>query len=1027
MKFTDLFIRRPVLASVISLLILLLGLRAWQELQLRQFPEVENTQITITTAYPGANSSLMQGFVTTPIQQAVASVEGVDYITSESRQSVSNVTVNLKLNFDRNDAFTQVQAKVASVRNQLPPSAESPVIQTQERRGAALMYIGFYSDGKMNDQQITDYLVRVVQPRLQTVEGVASADILGSRTFAMRIWLDPVKMASKGVTAADVARALQQNNFLAAVGETKGQTVAINIQAATDLHDPEGFRNIVIRRDGDSLVRVGDVARVELGAENYDSSVLFTGQRAVYIAINPVPDANPLDTAHLVHQEMQGVVDNLPPGLKGQVVYDSTKYIENSISEVIHTVAEAAIIVVLVMFLFLGSVRATLIPMVTIPLSLIGVMFVMLSLGYSLNVLTLLAMVLAIGLVVDDAIVVVENVHRHIEEGHSPMQAALLGAREIAGPVIAMSLTLAAVYAPIGFLGGITGNLFQEFAFTLAASVLISGVVALTLSPMMSSRLLQSMENEGRLALWLDHRFEGLKNWYRRRLHGALDTRPVVFVVAAVVLASCFFLYTGSKQELAPTEDQGFVFVSATGPQNATHDFMTKYAKEIDRIFKSVKEMDAYFMINGMGTVNNLIAGMILKPWGDRERTQQQIQPQVQQQLNNVAGLQAVSVSFPSLPGSSGLPVQFVVSTTNSYEELYRVSQDLLQAANASGKFIFVDSSLTFDKPQIDLQINRDKAAELGINMEDIGDSLSTMLGGGYVNRFNLQGRAYKVIPQVQDEFRRDGSQLNDYYIRAADGSMVPLSTVVSLSSSTQPNRLSQFQQLNSATIQGVMRPGVSLGEALGFLQDKAKQALPNGYYVNYSGESRQYVQEGSAVMTTFLFALIVIFLVLAGQFESFRDPLIILIAVPMSICGALIPLALGLATVNIFTQIGLVTLIGLISKHGILMVEFANKLQEERGLSRREAIEEAAAIRLRPILMTTAAIVLAVVPLMLASGAGAASRRAIGLVVASGMTVGTAFTLFVVPAIYTLLARRHWESARQAGDAGPKPEPSRA
>ena len=1020
MNVTGVFVRRPVLASVVSLLILLLGLRAWQELELRQFPEIEQTQIIVTTFYPGANADLIQGFVTSPIQRAVASVEGVDYITSESRQSFSTITVNLELNYDRYQAFTEVQAKVAEVRNELPASAEAPVIQMGQRMGAALMYIGFYSQGAMSDEQVTDYLVRVVQPQLQTLEGVASADVLGARTFAMRVWLNPVQMAAHDVTALDVADALQANNYLAAVGETKGELVSVNITAATDLHAAEEFGDIVLREDDGSLVRIQDVAQVELGAESYDSSVLFTGERAVYIGISPVPGANPLDAAELVHRQMAQITANLPAGLEGQVVYDGTEYIESSVDEVIETVAEAGLIVVVVIFLFLGSLRAVVIPVVTIPLSLIGAMFVMLALGYSINVLTLLAMVLAIGLVVDDAIVVVENIHRHIEEGMSPFDAALRGAREIAGPVVAMSLTLAAVYAPIGFLGGLTGNLFQEFAFTLAASVLISGVIALTLSPMMCSKLLQPIEQEGKLAQRLDHVFERLKNWYQRRLHGALETRPVVLVVAAVVLASCWFLYTSAPQELAPTEDQGFVFINATGPQNATHEYMQVYAREIDSALKSIPEMEAYFMINGMGTVNNLIAGMILEPWDQRERSQTEIQPLVQEKLANISGVEAVAINFPALPGSSGMPVEFVINTTESYAELYGYTQELLQAAQASGLFIFVDTNLTFDQPQLQVQVNRDKAAELGIDMADIGRSLSTLLGGGFVNRFNLQGRAYEVIPQVADRFRRDGSQLNQYYIRAADGQMVPLSTVVQLTHDVQPNRLTQFQQLNSANIQGVMVPGVALGDALGFLEAKAAEILPDGYSVNYAGESRQFVEEGSALLLTFLFALIVIYLVLAAQFESFRDPLIILIAVPMSICGALIPLALGLATVNIFTQIGLVTLIGLISKHGILMVEFANKLQAEQGLNRRAAIEEAAAIRLRPILMTTAAIVLGVLPLILATGAGAESRFSIGLVVATGMAIGTAFTLFVVPAIYTLLARRHWQEDGRAGAREP-------
>ena len=1015
MRFTDVFIRRPVLATVVSLLILLLGLRSWQELELRQFPEIEQTEIIITTYYPGADADLIQGFVTSPIQRAVASVEGVDYITSESRQSYSTITVNLELNYDRYQAFTEVQAKVAEVRNELPPSAEAPVIQMGQTMGAALMYIGFYSEGAMSDEQITDYLVRVVQPQLQTLEGVASAEVLGARTFAMRIWLDPARMAAHSVTAADVADALEANNYLAAVGETRGHSVSVNITAATDLHEPAGFADIVLREDDGSLVRIRDVADVELGAESYDSSVLFTGRRAVYIGISPVPGANPLDAAARVHAQMEHVAANLPPGLEGQVVYDGTEYIESSVDEVVETVLEAALIVIAVIFLFLGTLRAVAIPVVTIPLSLIGAMFVMLVFGYSINVLTLLAMVLAIGLVVDDAIVVVENIHRHVEEGMKPFDAAIRGAREIAGPVVAMSLTLAAVYAPIGFLGGLTGNLFQEFAFTLAASVIISGIVALTLSPMMCSRLLKPMEQEGGLARRLDRAFERLKEGYRRRLHGALDTRPVVLVVAAVVFASCGFLYVNAQRELAPTEDQGFVFISATGPQNATHAYMGRYAEQIDAALKSFPELEAYFMINGMGTVNNLIAGMILEPWDERERSQVDIQPLVQEKLDRIAGLEAVAINFPSLPGSSGMPVEFVVSTTQPYAELYGYTQQLLQAAQESGLFIFVDTNLTFDQPQLRVDVFRDKAAELGVAMDDIGRSLATLLGGGFVNRFNLEGRAYEVIPQVADRFRRDGSQLNQYYIRGQNGQMVPLSTVVNLSYGVQPNRLTQFQQLNSANIQGVMRPGVALGDALAFLEAQAREILPRGYTVNYAGESRQYVEEGGALVFTFVFALIVIYLVLAAQFESFRDPLIILVSVPMSICGALIPLTLGFATVNIFTQIGLVTLIGLISKHGILMVEFANKLQVERGLDRRAAIEEAAAIRLRPILMTTAAIVLGVMPLVFASGAGAESRFSIGLVVATGMAVGTAFTLFVVPAIYTLFARRHWQEAAGA------------
>lgn len=1011
MHFTDLFIRRPVLATVVSLVILLLGLRSMQALDLRQFPKVETTQITVSTFYPGADADLIQGFVTTPIQQAVASAEGIDYITASSRQGTSTVTAHLRLNYDRNAALTQIMAKVNEVRNELPPAAESPVIQSSETRGAALAYISFYSES-MDGEQVTDYLVRVVQPKLQTLEGVSQAQILGSRTFAMRIWLDPQRLAAFDVTAAEVAQSLQENNYLAAVGATKGKSVALEINATTDLDDPGGFGAIVIRETDDGIVRVRDIADVELGAENYDSSVRFSGQRAVFMAISGQPDANPLDVIQRVRDTMPEVREGLPPGLETMIVYDATEYIADSIDEVVNTIVEAGLIVIVVIFLFLGNLRAVAIPVITIPLSLVGVMFFMLALGYSLNLLTLLAMVLAIGLVVDDAIVVVENVHRHIEEGMSPQEAALVGAREIAGPVISMTLTLAAVYAPIGFLTGLTGNLFREFAFTLAGAVVVSGIIALTLSPMMCAKFLKPAGSEGKLAHWLDHKFEVLRGFYLRKLHNALDFRPVIAVVAVTVLVSCVFLYMSAQQELAPTEDQGFVFVSATGPRYATHDYMEKYADEIDDIFFSFPEMRAYFMINGMGSVNNLIAGLNLKTWAERDRSQQEIQQELQQKLGGVAGLSAVAINFPALPGASGLPVQFVVSSTDRFENVFEVSQSLIKAANESGLFVFLDSNLKYDNPQLVMHIDREKAAELGIGMNDIGASLGTLLGGGYVNRFNLEGRSYKVIPQVRDEFRRQGDQLNQYYIRTGAGDTVPLSTVVSFTERTQPSQLTQFQQLNAATIQGVPRPGVSLGEALEFLNEKAEELFPGGYYVNYAGESRQFVQEGAAMLVTFFFALLVIYLVLAAQFESFRDPLIILVSVPMSLCGALIPLTLGAATINIYTQVGLVTLIGLISKHGILMVEFANKLQEEKNLSVRQAIEEAASIRLRPILMTTAAIVLAVVPLILATGAGAESRYSIGLVIATGMTIGTAFTLFVVPAMYTFFARDHHRTA---------------
>ncbi|HVA55539.1 MAG TPA: efflux RND transporter permease subunit [Gammaproteobacteria bacterium] len=1012
MKFTDLFIRRPVLATVVSLVILLLGLKSINSLELRQYPKIQNSQITISTAYPGASADVVQGFITTPIQQAVASAEGIDYITSSSQQSQSTITIFLKLNYDPHKALVDIMSDVDTVKNILPPASQAPVIQASDVRGTAIMYISFYSK-ELTQGQVTDYLTRVVQPKLQTLDGVAGASILGGQPFAMRIWLDPKRMAAYGVTASDVTNALLANNFLAAPGNTKGTSVSINIAANTDLHDARGFGNIVLRKQGNALVRIKDVANVELGSEDYNSSASFNGTTAVYMAISPTPDANPLNVVKLVRAGVSEIQAGLPPALKVSIAYDATKFISASIYEVIKTIVEAALIVIIVIFLFLGAVRPVFIPVITIPLSLIGVTFFMLLLGYSLNLLTLLAMVLAIGLVVDDAIVVVENTHRHIEEGKSPFEAALISAREIATPIIAMTITLAAVYAPIGFLTGLTGNLFREFAFTLAGAVVISGIIALTLSPMMCSRFLQPVGNVGGLEKRLNHLFEEIKARYQHLLHNALDWRPVTVFVACVVLLLCFGLYSISAKELAPKEDQGFVFVTGFGERDVTHNVMQKYAQQVNDIFASIPERDAYFLINGLGSVNNFIGGIVLKPWEQRKRSQFEIQKEVQNKLTQISGLNAFSVNFPSLPGSSSGGLSYVVSSTADYKSIFAVTQKLMDAARASGMFYYVDSDLKFDSPQLDFVIDRSKAQQLGISMQDAGDTLSTMLGGGYLNFFNLQGRSYKVIPQVADEYRRSGAQLQQYYVRTANGTMVPLSTIATIDRSVQPDQLNQFQQLNSATISGFS--GEPMGKVLDFMNAKAKEIFPPGFFVNYAGDTRQFVQEGNTLMITFFFAIIIIFLVLAAQFESWRDPLVILISVPLAICGALIPIAMGFATINIYTQIGLVTLIGLISKHGILMVDFANKWQIQSGCSKREAIEHAAAVRLRPILMTTAAMVLGVVPLLIASGAGAASRYDIGLVIASGMSVGTMFTLFVVPTMYTFFARQHHPDAKHA------------
>ncbi len=1004
MKFTDLFIKRPVLSIVISMLILLFGINSINKMQIRQYPRMDNTVITIMTSYPGADADLIAGFITSPLENAVASAEGIDYMTSSSVQGLSTITLNIKLNFDPQIAFTDVMSKVQQTINQLPKEAQQPVILKKSDSSTALMYISLDSK-EMTPQQITDYATRVVQPQLQTVDGVAKAEILGGATYSMRIFLDPIKMAALNVTPADVSAVLASNNFLTAAGSTKSEYVAINMTAKTDLNNAEAFKKLIVKSDKGSIVRLRDIAKVELGSQSYDSSVTFNGKKAVFISITPTPTANPLTVISDTRKIMPSIVKEFPPSLTGTIVYDATDFIRASIAEVEHTIIEAALIVIVVIFLFLGSVRSVLIPIVTIPLSLVGVCTLMLALGYSINLLTLLAFVLAIGLVVDDAIVVVENVHRHIEEGKSPFDAALIGAREIATPVISMTITLAAVYAPIGFMGGLTGALFKEFAFTLASAVIISGIIALTLSPMMCSKVLTKDSTSGKFVHFLDNQFNKLRAVYQRILHGLLETRIIMLPFAAVVILMLPYLYLHTAAETAPDEDQGFFFVMAVAPQFATLNYVETFTKPFDAIYKSFPETANYFTVNA----SQPVSGMVLKPWDQRTKSQFALKQPLQDKLSEITGLNAFAIVPPPLPGGGGgTPVQFVVKTTNDFQSLFDVSNKLAEKARNSGLFIYVDNALKFNQPQIEFSINRSKASEMGLDMRTIGSSLTSALSGNYVNYFNLEGRSYQVIPQLNRKFRLTPEQLGQIYVKTMSGTMVPLSTVVTPTEKTQPNAATHFQQLNSATIQAVMMPGKTLGEGLQFLQNAADETLPKGFNYDYGGESRQFMQEGSALLFAFLFAIIIIYLVLAAQYESFRDPLIVLISVPMSICGALIPLNLGLASINIYTQVGLITLIGLISKHGILIVDFANHLQREKNLDKRAAVEEAAAIRLRPILMTTAAMVFGVLPLLIASGAGAVSRFDIGLVISAGLLIGTCFTLFVVPTMYTYIAEDH-------------------
>jgi len=1018
MNFTDIFIRRPVLAITVSLLILVLGLRALTSLSVRQFPRTENAVVTVSTAYYGADAQTVAGFITQPLESAIAQAQGIDYLSSTSSTGVSTIIATLRLNYEANRALTEINTQVNSVRNQLPPEAQQPVLTVQVGQTIDAMYMGFFSDVLPNNN-VTDYLVRVVKPQLDSVEGVQTAEILGARQFALRAWLDPTRMAAHGVTASDVRTALSTHNYLAALGTTRGQMVSVDLTADTDLHSVDEFKRLSVKQKDGAIVRLEDVATVTLGAENYDFTTAFGGRNSVFIGIKVAPDANVLDVAKRVRNVFPGIQAAMPSGINGQIVYDGTKFISSSIEEVEKTLGLALLIVSAVIFLFLGSFRAVAVPLIAMPLSLIGAFFIMLVLGYSINLLTLLALVLAIGLVVDDAIIVVENVDRHMkEEGKPPFEASLIAARELGSPIIAMTIVLVAVYIPIGFQGGLTGALFTEFAFTLAAAVAVSGVIALTLSPMMTSRIFRAEQEDSRFVHLIDRVFGRLHSGYQRLLHSMLDTWIVFVVMGLLLLAGTVYLFATAKAELSPPEDQGIVLAQVLGPPNATPQQMGVYAKQVFDIAHALPEYDQMFQVTGVPVVNQGIGGVLFKPWNERKRSADELQQVLQKEWGGVAGATVAAFQFPPLPGARGLPLQFVIKTTEPFERLNDVSQAVLEKARASGIFFFVDTDLKLDKPQSTVVVDRDMLATLGLTPQDVGAALTSALGGGYVNYFSIAGRSYKVIPQVLQVDRLNPSQVLDYYLRAPDGSLLPASTIATQKSETVPEGINHFQQLNSATILGVYSPSVSEKQVLDFMRQTLAEVAPSGYAFDYAGPSRQFVQESGGFVPTLLFAVIIIFLVLSAQYESFRDPIVILISVPMALFGALIFINLGLATLNIYTQVGLVTLMGLISKHGILICQFANQLQIA-GRSKREAIEEAAAVRLRPILMTTAAMVLGVVPLVIASGAGAAGRYAMGLVIFTGLSIGTFFTLFVVPAMYLFLGAEH-HKRQPAGTAAP-------
>jgi multidrug efflux pump len=1007
MGFTELFIRRPVLSMVVSLMILLLGAQGLMSLQVRQYPKVDETTVTVTTAYIGASADLIEGFISTPIAKAVSSAEGVDYVTSQSRLGLSTVSVRMRLNTDPNAALTEVTSKVQQVRAQLPSDAEDPVVVKGTGQSFALMYLTFASS-EMNPEQVTEFLTRVVQPRFATLEGVGSADILGGRDFSMRVWLDPIKLAARNVTASDVISSIRSSNFLAAPGKTQNEYVAYALEMKSTLQTPESFGALPIRASGDQIIRLRDVARVELGPKSTDTIVAFNGREGTFIGVTPAPAANPLSVARQVQDAVKSIGPTLPKGMTVAVVYDASNFIRASIVEVFKTIGEAALIVCIVILLFLGSFRSVIIPVVTIPLSMVGVCFVLFVLGYSINLLTLLAMVLAIGLVVDDAIVVVENIHRHIEEGLKPIDAAITGMKEIFSPIVSMTITLAAVYAPIGFTQGLTGTLFREFAFTLAGAVIISGIVALTLSPMMSSRLLKPHGAQGRFAAFVDRSFTRLENWYGRRLAGSLRVRWVTLIIVGAIMGTTVFLFVRTPSELAPEEDQGAFLGLVLAPKYATADYTARFAKAFTNAQTKIPEIQDTFMVAGTDGGGSAFIGFKLKEWSERTaRKAAAVKQDIQGLLDSNAGVQAFIFSPPALPGTSGgLPIQYVLRTIGDSQQAYEVAEQVRQKAMMSGKFIVVQNSMTYETPKATVTIDRDRAAALGVPVSEIGTTLSALVGGGTISKFDRDNRSYDVVTQVSPEDRLNPERLRYYYVRASNGTMVPVSSVVSLTTGTSPASIEQFNQLNSATLSALPLPTVTTSQGLATLRQIAAEVMPTGFYEDFAGQSRLEVQEGSSIGLAFGLAVIVIYLVLAAQFESFRDPFIIMMSVPLSMFGAIAFLNLGLATLNIYTQVGLITLIGLITKHGILMVEFANDLQVQRGMDRRSAIQEAAKVRLRPILMTTAAMVLGVVPLLTASGAGAAARFSMGLVIATGMSIGTIFTLFVVPMFYTFLAR---------------------
>ncbi|MGC7904839.1 multidrug efflux RND transporter permease subunit [Vibrio anguillarum] len=1008
MRFTDVFIKRPVLAVSISFLIALLGFQAIFKMQVREYPEMTNTVVTVSTGYYGASADLIQGFITQPLEQAVAQADNIDYMTSSSVLGKSTITVTMKLNTDPNAALSDVLAKTNSVRSQLPKEAKDPTVTMSTGSTTAVLYIGFTSD-ELSSSQITDYLERVFNPQIFTVNGVSKIDLYGGMKYALRIWLDPAKMAGLQLTAGDVMNVLNANNYQSATGQATGEFVLYNGSADTQVSNVDELKNLVVKTGDGNVIRLGDIANVTLEKSHDVYRASANGREAVVAAINAAPSANPINIAQDVLDLLPQLKRNLPSNIEMNVMYDSTVAINESIHEVIKTIAEAALIVLVVITLFLGSLRAVIIPIVTIPLSLVGVAMVMQGMGFSWNLMTLLAMVLAIGLVVDDAIVVLENVDRHIKLGESPFRAAIIGTREIAVPVIAMTLTLGAVYAPIAMMGGITGSLFKEFALTLAGAVFVSGIVALTLSPMMCSKMLKAHEEPNKFEQKVHGLLDSMSNRYAKLLEKVMQRRPVVIAFAVIVFASLPMLFKFIPSELAPSEDKGVVMLIGTGSSNANLDYLQNTMNDVNTILSEQPEVQFAQVFTGVPSSNQAFGIASMVPWSERQASQAEVATRVGTLVQDIPGMAVTAFQMPELPGAgSGLPIQFVITTPNSFESLFAIATEVLTEVKASPMFVYSDLDLNYDSATMKINIDKDKAGVYGITMKDIGTTLGTMMADGYVNRIDLNGRSYEVIPQVERKYRLNPESMNHYFVRAVDGKMIPLGSLITIDVIAEPRSLPHFNQLNSATVGSVPGPGVAMGDAITWFEDVAATKLPAGYNHDYMGEARQYVTEGSALYATFGLALAIIFLVLAIQFESLKDPLVIMVSVPLAICGALIALAWGAATMNIYSQVGLITLVGLITKHGILICEVAKEEQLHHNKSRIEAVMEAAKVRLRPILMTTAAMIAGLIPLMYATGAGAAQRFSIGIVIVAGLAIGTLFTLFVLPVIYSYLAEKH-------------------